>query len=102
MHDIEMYFFYQQAASPACTELETIVLDWLGISDDSHPAIASHQLTYWRIFYLLLLILICAVNEGKAIGLPDDFLALKEGSRGGGVIQVCSKNTTNVSGFQPN
>lgn len=43
-----------QAASPACTELETIVLDWLG----------------------------------KAIGLPDDFLAFKEGSRGGGVIQV--------------
>lgn len=25
---------------------------------------------------------------GKAIGLPDDFLALKEGSKGGGVIQV--------------
>lgn len=42
----------QQAASPACTELETIVLDWLG----------------------------------KAIGLPDDFLAFK--GKGGGVIQV--------------
>lgn len=27
-------------------------------------------------------------DEGKAIGLPDDFLALKEGSKGGGVIQV--------------
>lgn len=26
--------------------------------------------------------------KGKAIGLPDDFLALKEGSKGGGVIQV--------------
>jgi tyrosine decarboxylase len=26
--------------------------------------------------------------KGKAIGLPDDFLALKEGSRGGGVIQT--------------
>lgn len=25
---------------------------------------------------------------GKAIGLPDDFLALKAGSKGGGVIQV--------------
>lgn len=45
---------FSWAASPACTELETIVLDWLG----------------------------------KAIGLPDDFLALKKGSKGGGVIQV--------------
>lgn len=45
---------FSWAASPACTELETIVLDWLG----------------------------------KAIGLPDHFLALKEGSTGGGVIQV--------------
>lgn len=27
---------------------------------------------------------------GKAIGLPDDFLAMKEGSKGGGVIQVCN------------
>lgn len=26
--------------------------------------------------------------KGKAIGLPDDFLAMKEGSKGGGVIQV--------------
>jgi glutamate/tyrosine decarboxylase-like PLP-dependent enzyme len=26
--------------------------------------------------------------KGKAIGLPDDFLALKEGSKGGGVIQT--------------
>lgn len=43
-----------QAASPACTELETIVLDWLG----------------------------------KAIGLPSQFLAFNESSRGGGVIQV--------------
>lgn len=25
---------------------------------------------------------------GKAIGLPDEFLALKKGSKGGGVIQV--------------
>ncbi|TMW42976.1 hypothetical protein DOY81_011944 [Sarcophaga bullata] len=45
---------FSWAASPACTELETIVLDWLG----------------------------------KAIGLPDHFLALKEGSTGGGVIQT--------------
>ncbi|KAJ8972567.1 hypothetical protein NQ317_017917, partial [Molorchus minor] len=45
---------FSWAASPACTELETIVLDWLG----------------------------------KAIGLPDQFLAFKEGSRGGGVIQT--------------
>ncbi|KAG5678534.1 hypothetical protein PVAND_008201 [Polypedilum vanderplanki] len=45
---------FSWAASPACTELETIVLDWLG----------------------------------KAIGLPDAFLALKEGSKGGGVIQT--------------
>lgn len=28
------------------------------------------------------------ISLGKAIGLPDDFLALKEGSKGGGVIQV--------------
>lgn len=28
------------------------------------------------------------LNKGKAIGLPDDFLALKEGSKGGGVIQT--------------
>lgn len=48
---------FSWAASPACTELETIVLDWLG----------------------------------KAIGLPDHFLALKEGSTGGGVIQVGKK-----------
>ena len=31
---------------------------------------------------------ICTSIKGKAIGLPDDFLALKEGSKGGGVIQV--------------
>lgn len=31
---------------------------------------------------------ICTSKKGKAIGLPDDFLALKEGSKGGGVIQV--------------
>nr|BDD85279.1 tyrosine decarboxylase 1 [Ischnura senegalensis] len=45
---------FSWAASPACTELETIVLDWLG----------------------------------KAIGLPDGFMAFSEGSRGGGVIQT--------------
>nr|CAD7587673.1 unnamed protein product [Timema genevievae] len=44
----------QEAASPACTELETIVLDWLG----------------------------------KAIGLPEEFLAFPKGSKGGGVIQT--------------
>jgi glutamate/tyrosine decarboxylase-like PLP-dependent enzyme len=52
-----------QAASPALTELETIVLDWLG----------------------------------KAIGLPDQFLALKEGSRGGGVIQTSASECVLVS-----
>lgn len=31
---------------------------------------------------------ICLSLKGKAIGLPDDFLALKDGSKGGGVIQV--------------
>jgi hypothetical protein len=31
---------------------------------------------------------VCISFKGKAIGLPDDFLALKEGSKGGGVIQV--------------
>lgn len=30
-----------------------------------------------------------SIQKGKAIGLPDDFLALKAGSKGGGVIQVC-------------
>lgn len=32
------------------------------------------------------------IFKGKAIGLPHDFLALKKGSKGGGVIQVCSEN----------
>ncbi|CAG0917475.1 unnamed protein product, partial [Notodromas monacha] len=45
---------FSWAASPACTELETIVLDWLG----------------------------------RMIGLPKEFLAFSEGSRGGGVIQT--------------
>ncbi|KAK6618265.1 Tyrosine decarboxylase [Polyplax serrata] len=45
---------FSWAASPACTELETIVVDWFG----------------------------------KAIGLPSEFLALEEGSKGGGVIQT--------------
>ncbi|XP_036331030.1 aromatic-L-amino-acid decarboxylase isoform X2 [Rhagoletis pomonella] len=54
---------FSWAASPACTELETIVLDWLG----------------------------------KAIGLPDHFLALKEGSTGGGVIQTSASECVLVS-----
>ncbi|CAO1325209.1 unnamed protein product [Diamesa tonsa] len=54
---------FSWAASPACTELETIVLDWLG----------------------------------KAIGLPDDFLALKEGSKGGGVIQTSASECVLVT-----
>ncbi|KAH1009541.1 tyrosine decarboxylase [Dendroctonus ponderosae] len=54
---------FSWAASPACTELETVVLDWLG----------------------------------KAIGLPDQFLALKEGSRGGGVIQTSASECVLVS-----
>jgi hypothetical protein len=29
---------------------------------------------------------------GKAIGLPDEFLAFAEGSKGGGVIQVRRNN----------
>lgn len=45
---------FSWAASPACTELETIVLDWFG----------------------------------KAIGLPNNFLAFSENSKGGGVIQT--------------
>ncbi|GBP59194.1 Tyrosine decarboxylase [Eumeta japonica] len=44
---------FSWAASPACTELEIIMLDWMG----------------------------------KAIGLPRAFLALEEGSKGGGVIE---------------
>ncbi|GBM92148.1 Tyrosine decarboxylase [Araneus ventricosus] len=44
---------FSWAASPCCTELEGIVLDWLG----------------------------------EMIGLPDQFLLTKPGSKGGGVIQ---------------
>lgn len=54
---------FSWAASPACTELETIVLDWLG----------------------------------KAIGLPDEFLALKKGSKGGGVIQTSASECVLVT-----
>ncbi|XP_014241492.1 tyrosine decarboxylase isoform X2 [Cimex lectularius] len=54
---------FSWAASPACTELETIVLDWLG----------------------------------KAIGLPDEFLAFAEGSKGGGVIQTSASECVLVS-----
>ncbi|KAB0795493.1 hypothetical protein PPYR_12332 [Photinus pyralis] len=54
---------FSWAASPVCTELETIVVDWLG----------------------------------KAIGLPDEFLALKKGSRGGGVIQTCASECVLVT-----
>ncbi|GAB0096138.1 Aromatic-L-amino-acid decarboxylase [Sergentomyia squamirostris] len=54
---------FSWAASPACAELETIVLDWFG----------------------------------KAIGLPDDFLALKEGSKGGGVIQTSASECVLVT-----
>lgn len=34
---------------------------------------------------------------GKAIGLPDEFLAMKEGSKGGGVIQTSASECTLVS-----
>lgn len=33
-------------------------------------------------------------SPGKAIGLPDDFLAFKEGGKGGGVIQVLTPPTS--------
>lgn len=33
-------------------------------------------------------LLFAVIFIGRAIGLPDDFLALKAGSKGGGVIQV--------------
>ncbi|XP_075237770.1 tyrosine decarboxylase 2 [Lycorma delicatula] len=54
---------FSWAASPACTELETIVLDWLG----------------------------------KAIGLPNEFLAFAEGSKGGGVIQTSASECVLVT-----
>ncbi|XP_023713317.1 aromatic-L-amino-acid decarboxylase [Cryptotermes secundus] len=54
---------FSWAASPACTELETIVLDWLG----------------------------------KAIGLPDEFLAFAQGSKGGGVIQTSASECVLVT-----
>ena len=34
---------------------------------------------------------------GKAIGLPDEFLAMKEGSKGGGVIQTSASECILVS-----
>ncbi|KAG8320932.1 Tyrosine decarboxylase [Homalodisca vitripennis] len=54
---------FSWAASPALTELETIVLDWLG----------------------------------KAIGLPNEFLAFAEGSTGGGVIQTSASECVLVT-----
>ncbi|XP_034840049.1 aromatic-L-amino-acid decarboxylase [Maniola hyperantus] len=54
---------FSWAASPACTELEIIMLDWMG----------------------------------KAIGLPPAFLALEEGSKGGGVIQGSASECVLVS-----
>lgn len=54
---------FSWAASPVCTELETIVLDWFG----------------------------------KAIGLPDEFIASTPGSKGGGVIQSSASECILVS-----
>ncbi|XP_073944162.1 tyrosine decarboxylase 2 [Choristoneura fumiferana] len=54
---------FSWAASPACTELEIIMLDWLG----------------------------------KAIGLPPQFLALEQGSKGGGVIEGSASECVLVS-----
>ncbi|KDR12158.1 Aromatic-L-amino-acid decarboxylase, partial [Zootermopsis nevadensis] len=54
---------FSWAASPVCTELETIVLDWFG----------------------------------KAIGLPDEFIASSPGSKGGGVIQSSASECILVS-----
>ncbi|XP_076067659.1 aromatic-L-amino-acid decarboxylase-like isoform X2 [Oratosquilla oratoria] len=54
---------FSWAASPACTELETIVLDWMG----------------------------------KMVGLPQDFLAFSDGSKGGGVIQTSASECVFVS-----
>ncbi|XP_077293289.1 histidine decarboxylase [Arctopsyche grandis] len=48
------------ASSPACTELETVIMNWLG----------------------------------KMIGLPEDFLRLKNDSPGGGVIQTTASEST--------
>lgn len=48
----------------------------------------------------MLLVLMFWLFIGKAIGLPDEFLAFKEGSRGGGVIQVNEyKNSFDVIGY---
>ncbi|XP_063359548.1 tyrosine decarboxylase [Cydia amplana] len=54
---------FSWAASPACTELEIIMLDWMG----------------------------------KAIGLPPAFLALEQGSNGGGVIEGSASECVLVS-----
>ncbi|KAJ2952818.1 hypothetical protein O0L34_g7183 [Tuta absoluta] len=54
---------FSWAASPVCTELEIIMLDWMG----------------------------------KAIGLPPQFLALEEGSKGGGVIEGSASECVLVS-----
>ncbi|XP_055932888.1 tyrosine decarboxylase-like [Argiope bruennichi] len=49
---------FSWASSPCCTELETIVLDWLG----------------------------------EMIGLPDQFLLCRPGSKGGGVLQASASD----------
>lgn len=60
-----------------CSELETIVTNWIGNNQLIHLNVVMQGSLFFK--------------KGKAIGLPDDFLALNEDSTGGGVIQVCSR-----------
>ena len=68
-----------KAASPACTELETIVLDWVG---ESKKNIGKSFTKNYRECKFI------ARFTGRMIALPEPFLAFSEKSKGGGVIQV--------------
>lgn len=73
--------FTLQAASPACTELEIIILDWLGkllISVMVWNVKRNIRLIMFLIYFF----------TGRMIGLPREFLCYSENSKGGGVIQV--------------
>lgn len=61
------------------------------MSDDAHIPQFQYLFTFFFCFVRLKKKMYAHVLfslKGKAIGLPDDFLALKEGSKGGGVIQT--------------
>jgi aromatic-L-amino-acid decarboxylase len=69
---------FSWAASPACTELEVIMLDWVG--KYSNPL--TKQLKCYPFVHLF------SISTGKMVGLPSSFACFGENSKGGGVIQV--------------